>query len=226
MSDESLKLIKEALTQIALRDEAAITKGLESVEELPEEFYQELDEKVKKKIKGYEKHVSLKKAITILVAATLLISIFSVTAFAGEKIKDFFVEVFDTHSRLTLDENESPSGDYTIDISYVPDNFIITREKKDFNSGLREWEYDNAVITITYNVVNKGALNIDSENSSYTAITFENFVVHRTEKYGQIHANWTDGTIIYTLSCTGVEWEEMVKIIEGIEYREIEKSDV
>ena len=144
MKIENIELIKEALDRILIRDEAAITQRMESVEELPEEFYKELDEKVKKKIRENEKHVSLKKTIAILVAATLLISIFSVTAFAGEKIKDFFVEIFDTHSRLTVDENEKPSGDYTIDITYVPDNFVVTMEWKDSISGNREWKCNDA----------------------------------------------------------------------------------
>ena len=97
MNSKEKELIKNALIAISLRDEAAITKRLENEPTPPEEFYKELDEKVKKKIRENEKHVSLKKTITILIAAALLISIFSITAFAGEKIKDFFVEVFDTN---------------------------------------------------------------------------------------------------------------------------------
>ena len=222
MNERENELIKNALIAISLKDEAAITKGLESVEELPEEFYQELDENVNKKIKEYEKHVSLKKTIAILVAATLLISIFSVTAFAGEKIKDFFVEIFDTHSRLTVDENEKPSSDYTIDITYIPDNFVITKEKKDFALCLYEWKNEDAIITLAYNIATNSSLNIDTENSNYTTITFEKFAVHRTEKYGQIDAIWTDGKMIYSLSGYGVKWEEMVKIIEGITLTESE----
>ena len=226
MSDESLKLIKEALTQIALRDEAAITNELENAPEPSEEFSKEVKEKIDKKIKEYEKHVSLKKAITILIAAALLISVFSITAFAGERIKDFFVEIFDDHSNLTVDESGKPSGDYTVEVAYIPDNFVVTMEWKDSISGDREWKCNDAIINLTHIVVSKGTLNIDTENSNYTTIPFENFVVHRTEKYGQINARWTDGKLVYSLACVGVEWEEMVKIIEGIEYREIEKSDV
>ena len=46
------------------------------------------------------------------------------------------------------------------------------------------------------------------------------FTVFRTEKHGEIDARWTDEKMVYTLSATGVEWDEMVKIIEGIKIEE------
>jgi hypothetical protein len=216
------ELLKSALVTMALRDEAVISKQLENAESPSEEFYLKLDEKVKKMIHEHEKHISFKKTITILIAAALLISIFSITAFAGESIKDFFVEVFDTFSILTVNERKDPIINYTVDATYIPNNFILTREKKDITSGLYEWKLDETLIYLSYSSTTNGSLFFDSENSDYTTIILEDFVVHRAEKYNQINAVWTDGKFVYFLSCYGLGWEEMVKIIEGITLTESE----
>lgn len=222
MNINEKELIKSALATMALRDVAVISKRLENAESLSEEFYLKLDEKVEKMIHEHEKNISFKKAITILVAAALLVSVFSITVFAGESIKDFFVEVFDKFSIFTVDKREEPIINYTVDATYIPNNFILTREKKDITTGLYEWKLDEALIYLSYNSATNGSLFFDSENSDYTTIIFEDFVVHRAEKYGQINAVWTDGKLVYSLSCYGLEWEEMVKIIEGITLEETE----
>ena len=46
------------------------------------------------------------------------------------------------------------------------------------------------------------------------------YTVFKTEKHGYISATWTDEKMVYILSATGVEWDEMVKIIEGIKVEE------
>ena len=223
MNSKEKELIKNALIAISLRDEAAITKRLENEPTPTEEFYKELDEKVKKKIRENEKHVSLKKTITILIAAALLISVFSITAFAGERIKDFWVEIFDTFSKLNPDKNEKiPLTSCNVDISYIPDNFTKVKEKVDNISGIYEWQSNDNIILLCFESPTSGTFILDTENSNYITIPFENFVVHRTEKHGQINATWTDGKLVYSLACTGVEWEEMVKIIEGITLTESE----
>ena len=223
MSDESLKLIKEALTQIALRDEAAITKGLESVEELPEEFYQELDEKVKKKIKGYEKHVSLKKAITAAIVAAVILASFSLSALAfGEEIKGFIIEFFDGFARLTASDGDLNHVDArNISIGYIPEGFSQTKNTGSDSGGLRVWSSENKSITLIYSQ-DSGTSFVDTEHFHYTTVEINGFTVFRAEYNGQLHSLWTDGKLVYSLSGIGLEWEEMAKIIEGISLDEVE----
>ena len=224
MNSKEKELIKNALIAISLRDEAAITKRLENEPTPPEEFYKELDEKVKKKIRENEKHVSLKKTITILIAAALLISIFSITAFAGEKIKDFFVEVFDTHITLSSKNEDIPSDIHmqNIYISYIPEKFIEVTNIVSSSSLNCVWKKDDSEIFIWCRPLSNGSLNVDNENSNYTTIQIKELTIHRTEISEQISCAWTDGKVTYLLTCTGVEWEEMVKIIEGITLTESE----
>ena len=81
-------------------------------------------------------------------------------------------------------------------------------------------EKDSASIYFRARAQGNTILNIDTENSSYTTIQINDMVIHRTEKYGQIDARWTDGEIVYMLTSSGLEWEEMVRIIEGVAYQD------
>ena len=226
MKDKKEELIREALSMMLLAEDKEMEKFISKIEDPSPEAKQKMDETFRKIIKK-EKTISLKKTIAILIAATFLISIFSITAFAGEKIKDFFVEIFDDHLHFTHEEKTEDDIDVkNVVITYIPEKFENTSTVISDSSASYTWTNDESIVYVTLRRLKNGLLDFDVENANYTTITFENFVVHRTEKYGQITAVWTDGSIVYLITCTGVEWEEMVKIIEGIEYREIEKSHV
>ena len=79
---------------------------------------------------------------------------------------------------------------------------------------------EDKVITLLYNTALNNSGFLDTDDSNATEIIVGDKAVWRTDRFGQISVAWTDGKMIYSLACTGLEWEEIVKIIEGISYKE------
>ena len=213
-------LITQALTAALLTETEEMERQIKSEESPSDEFFAELDEKFQKIQDEVKKQTTFKKAIVAAIAATLAFALLACASVAHkENIKDFFIEIFDNHSKLT-DENVTDVVLSNVSVSYIPSGFIESNKKIDSVSVMYEWKKDSASIYFRARAQGNTILNIDTENSSYTTIQINDMVIHRTEKHGQIDARWTDGKIVYILATTGVEWEEMVKIIEGISYKE------
>ena len=222
MTAENLKLIKDALYIIAREENEAIERAIASSPKPPESLYQRCDEMVDELLKKQKRCLPIKKAITILIASAILISVFAITAYAlRDKIGGFFVDFFEKYAKLSTDEiDNTPISLSDISITYIPQGFIKNREKILASSALYEWSKNDYLISIHAAHIKNTSHSIDIEDSNYITVTVGDLTVFRTDKYGQIGVTWTDGKIIYTLTATGVEWDEMVKIIEGIKVEE------
>ena len=221
MTKEDLKLIKDAFRLVLTEETKAIDEAITSSPIPSESLYQRCDEKAREIIEE-RKAFPFKKAITILIAATLIISIFSITAYAlRDKIGGFFVDFFEKYVELTYESaeenNYNPSN---VSITYLPRDYSETRKNIGIASALHEWKNSDKTITLQISTFTNGSHAIDIENSNYTTIEVGDLTVFRTEKHGEIDARWTDEKMVYILSATGVEWDEMVKIIEGIKVEE------
>ena len=223
MTAENLKLIKDALYIIAHEENEAIEIAIASSPKPPESLYQRCDEKAREIIDDQKKILPTRKILTVLIAATLIISLFAVVAYAArDKIGGFFVDFFEKYAKLTSenteDNNYTPSD---VSIMYLPEGYNETRKNIGIASALYEWKNNDNIITLQFRPYSKnGSHAIDIEDSNYTTIEVNDFTVFRTEKHGEIDARWTDKKMVYILSATGVEWDEMVKIIEGIKIEE------
>ena len=221
MTKEDLKLIKDAFRLVLTEETKAIDETISSSPIPSENLYQRCDEKAREIIEE-RKALPFKKAITILIAATLIISIFSITAYAlRDKIGGFFIDFFDKYAVFSS-ENTSNSQipNPKVSTTYIPDGFSVTRYIESASSTLLEWKNNENSIIFHIRTLTDGKFVFDTENSEYVIVKIGNLSVHRSEKYGQINATWTDGKMVYALSATGVEWDEMVKIIEGIKVEE------
>ena len=218
MNNEKLVTIKEALRIVALEEITAIDRIIANAPNPPDEVYIRCDERAQEIINKQKKSMPLRKAISILVAATLIISLLAVVAYATKnKIGGFFVDFFEKYAELTPDDNLgntiNPSD---VSISYIPDGFTETRCKIGIAGGLYEWEKGDYIITFQFSVVAKGSIAIDTENSNYTVIDIDGIIIHKREKFGQINVTWTDEKMVYSLACRGVEWDEIVDIVKGV----------
>ena len=220
---KNLDLIKKALNEVLLEEEAEITKQLSAAESPSDEFYSRLDKIYNEIAEDRKRNISFKKAITAAIIAAVILASFSLSALAfGEEIKGFIIEFFDGFARLTPSDDERDFVDArNISIGYIPEGFSQTQSTGSDSSGLRVWSSENKSITLIYNQY-VGAKFLDTENSDYTTLKLDDLTIYRTEKHGHTHVLWTDGRLVYSLTCTGVEWEEMVKIIEGITLTESE----
>ena len=222
MTAENLKLIKDALYIIAREENEAIERAIASSPKPPESLYQRCDEMVDELLKKQKRCLPIKKAITILIASAILVSVFAITAYAlRDKIGGFFVDFFEKYAELSTDTPEkaniSPSN---VLIEYIPDGFTEVSKKIGNTVGAFDWKSMDGYISLHFKLVSNGSHAIDNENTDFTAVGIGDLTVFRTEKYGQINATWTDEKMVYTLSATGVTWDEMVKIIEGIKVEE------
>ncbi|MBQ7389498.1 MAG: DUF4367 domain-containing protein [Clostridia bacterium] len=222
MTAENLKLIKDALYIVAREENEAIERAIASSPKPPESLYKKCDEMVDELLKKQKRCLPIKKAITILIASAILISVFAIAAYAlRDKIGGFFVDFFEKYVYLSTDHTDSPTVlPSDVSVTYIPETFEETRRDIGHRSGVIEWKDNNSTITLQISCLTNRFFAIDNENSDYTLIELGELSLHRTEKYGQTNVTWTDEKMVYTLATTGVEWDEMVKIIEGIRVEE------
>ena len=221
MTAENLKLIKDALYIIAREENEAIEIAIASSPKPPESLYQRCDEKAREIIEE-RKALPFKKAITILIAATLIISLLALVTYAArDKIGGFFVDFFEKYVKLSTEHTDPPTASPSdVSVTYIPDAFEETRRDIGARTSVFEWKNNNYFLTLQITCSTNGSYTFDNENSDYTLIELKELSLHRTEKYGQTTVRWTDEKMVYTLSATGVTWDEMVKIIEGIKIEE------
>lgn len=223
MTAENLKLIKDALYIIAREENEAIEIAIASSPKPPESLYQRCDEKAREIIDEQKKSLPARKILTVLIAATLIISLLALVTYATrDKIGGFFIDFFDKYLELSTDEhNGTHTSPSDVSITYLPEGYNETRKKLGIASALYEWKNNDNIITLQFRPYSiNGSHAVDTENSENTIVEVGDLTVFRTEKYGQISATWTDEKMVYILSATGVEWDEMVKIIEGIKVEE------
>ena len=220
---KNLDLIKKALNEVLLEEEEETTKQLSDAESPSDDFYHRLDEAFNKIMNERKRTLSLKKALTAAIIAAVILVSFSLTAFAfGEEIKGFIVEFFDGFARLKASDGDLNHVDATnLRIGYIPEGFSQIKNASSTSGGARKWEMEDKSITLIYSQ-DSGTSFVDTEHFHYTTVEINGFTVFRAEYNGQLHSLWTDGKIVYSLSGIGLEWEEMVKIIEGISLDEVE----
>ena len=219
MKKYNLTVIKEALSRVLIEEEAKTRKEAEFSPSPSNEFYSKLDEAAKNIGKQRKKSISLRRAIAVIAVAALLIGISSVGVYAfKEKIKGFVVEFFDGFAKMTVEDTENNAVDIKdVTITYVPDGFTKFNEIILSENMTIEWRNGDVPIVLQCMAINYESIFMDTENSNATEVIVADKSVFRTEKYGQLGATWTDGLISYVITCpVSVEWDEIVKMIEGI----------
>ena len=215
-------LIKEALSRYSCLEAEATHRALQSADAPSADFFTELDRRVAeiKKVKGGA--LTFKKAITALIAATLIISALAVTAYAiSEKINigGFFVEWFGDHLEATVEGDSGKNVSFDkLKISYIPDGHTNTNYVIGHDYVIYEWKSETKSVFLNCTVPGNDKNFINTENNGFSVSEIGDKVVFHASYPGSMYATWTDGIIKYDLQCTNLPWDEMVKIIEGISY--------
>ena len=220
-----LLIIKEALTRYSLEETLAISKAMEKVAKPSEGFFDNLDKRVEKIKRDREKTLSFKKAIIALIAATLIISCLSVVVYAiseRTKIGGFFVEWFEDHIELVGDGNDKDENIFieNVIIGYIPDGFVIVDEDFGYDWKCYEWKNDTSRIYKSCSIVYNGVTDFNTENNNFEIITLGSLILYKAEYATETYFVWTDSNVEYSLDSNNVEWDELVKIIEGISYED------
>lgn len=225
MSKQYKEKIKEALTLLLLREDEENLRQLELLPSPSDEFYKKLDKAASDIACQRDNTLSLKKMITVIVAATLIVGLMAFSVFAArEEIKGFIIEIFDGFARLTVDNKEDDTDARKVTIGYIPDGFESVY-KNNVNADYVTYDFkrENESLSIYCTANVKGTGFLDTEDNEATEVVAADKKVVRTEKNNTLAALWTDGDFIYHITCTAsVGWEEVVRIIESITYSETE----
>lgn len=100
MNKQDKQIIKEALTLYMLKEEAQISKQVETVELPSDEFYERLKAAVTEKVARREKRMTLKKAISAALVAALLIAMMALSVAGAGRLRGFIIEFFDGFAKL------------------------------------------------------------------------------------------------------------------------------
>lgn len=222
MKNQSMTLMKKALIQALINEDRAMSQALLEAKAPSDEFYLKLDEKAQEIKSKQNSHFSFKKAVIIIIAAALIISVMSISVSAVRgKIKGFIVEVFDDFIRLKTDDSDEKYDPKCVSVTYIPNDFTASFDRQYFSSRHMHWEKDSFVIDI--HITSRDVKNVllDNSNSGATQITIGDMTAFRTEKFDQICIVWTDEKLIYTMTYSAdIDWEDITKFIDGIEYVE------
>ena len=224
MNNTELIIIKEALSRFSRFENEEIYKSVQQIEPMSQPLRDKLDDSVSELYAANNRAFTFRKAIAILVAATLLIACLSMGVYAiaeRTKIGGFFVELFGKDVKLSTDV--TPEDDISLEnvqISYVTQGFINTKSNVQSQFAVYEWSKDDSKIYLRFSIYRNGNITLDNESGKYSVVDVGNRTVHRVEYPEEIFVLWIEGAITYKLQCTNLPWEEMVKIIEGISYAE------
>ena len=137
------------------------------------------------------------------------------------------------------------SVSFTVIIPYLFNNFkrvinIFDRKAVSVNNPLElsvvfsvfvrsqrclEWKKAEKNISLFCDIkTSHGFSNLNTENSAFRKEAIGDVSVYITEKHGHTTLTWTDDIMVYTLDSTGIEWDEIVRIFEGIKYEEAEQT--
>ena len=229
MNREYTELIRSALVYSLLREDDETEELLATAESPSADLYKKLDDDIKTMRERHHTSFGFKKVIAIIAAALLIFGLAGISVSAiRERIKGFIIEHFDGYAHLTTDETETQDASArNVSVNYIPEGFEqIKNEYGPFDIFVcLEWKKAEKNIRLYCDIkTSQGFTNLNTENSAFREEAIGDVSVYITEKYGHTTLTWTDDIMVYTLDSTGIEWDEIVRIFEGIKYEEAEQT--
>ena len=167
--------------------------------------------------------LKLKKVIIVAIASLLILSC-AITAIAfGEQIKQFFVEIFEDHINLKVEDDEVGGLKVYNNITFTPEGFqMVDCIKSNYNYVL---VFENEMkLSIIYEQASLSAssINIDAENSELSKRFLGNVELYILTEKGYYSIVWRDENSSYFISCpTSISWADIEKMILSLEPEEI-----
>lgn len=227
MKIEYTKLIKSALISSLMREDDATEELLSTSESPSDDFYKKLDADIKNIRASHHTSLGFKKIVAIIAAALLVFGMTGISVYAfRDRIKGFIIEHFDGFAHLSTDDTEKQDASArNVSVNYIPEGFEQIKNKYgpfDIFVCL-EWKKAEKTIRLYCDIkTSQGFTNLDTENSAFRQVAIGDVSVYITEKHGNTTLTWTDDIMVYSLDCFGIEWDEIVRIFEGIKYEEAE----
>lgn len=225
-------MLKDAIPKYLEKTDREAKRKVEYSKE-HEEKMAKIFAEVRRKERIVETNKMLKRVAIVLIVICVLSIAFnpSICNAWKEKIVEFFIKAQKEYSWIVYDDPAAvdeliynPAIDNThikIDfLEYIPEGYILEKADEKFPWLYINFQKDNSKITLKISATLNTA--IDTENTH-----FEQMSVDETDVYymlkGDIHSFcWNKDKYILRLNGS-VDKEELIKLIEGIDYEKIEK---
>ena len=143
------------------------------------------------------------RRIAALIIATMIIASLTITAVAFRKqLKSFFVDVFDSFTRLTVtpEEDAPKTIEEVYTIPNLPDGFTIISETVEEKIAQTLWFCDYAMLCLEQSIIGT-TIGMDTENGEYEKIEVNGFEGHKTYKDGMYTLTWIDERYVFCIIC-------------------------
>lgn len=217
-----IQAFKEAVHASILMDLAEVDAICGADIPSPDKLLRSIYEKHEQNKKS-AKHLSLRKAVAIIIAAVLIIAS-AVTALAfKEKLLDFIERREDTHT--SLDYPEGAGGKEKIEEiylpSYIPERFSLKSHSSSSASVVTIWTDGESDIVFVQMPRQNSNTSINTENENYTEALFGNQPVYYTVKHGTFGAVWHTEDYVYRFDAfSPLDIEQIEEIIVSVTYVE------
>ena len=209
------KAVRASLVMDLAEADAVGGADIPSPDELLRSIYQKHEQNKKR-----AKHLSLRRAVAIIIAAVLIIAS-AVTAFAfKEKLLNFIERREDTHTSLDLPDGKKQIEEIYLP-SYMPEGFSLKSRNCSNAAVSSVWTDGKSDIIFTQMPGKNSNVSVNTENDDYAEAVFGNQAVYYTVRHGSFGAVWHTEHYIYRLDYSSdFNLEQIEKIIVSITYVE------
>ena len=226
MTDNQIKILKEALLEEDLK-EMAIIDALPDEEVVFSEKYKLEMQKLLNKHKKYTHTANRfipKRLVGVLVAILITLTLMMSISAIRRPVVKFIVNVYESFISIFVEEDENTKPPETIENIYLPsyeiEGFYIQSTKNYDIIAITNWtNNDNAIVILEQSILEDYyQAFIDNESMDYTTINLnacEMFYIEKNNNYCFI---WSNGEYMFKMKfpCT-FELSEIEKIIESME---------
>ena len=162
-----------------------------------------------------------KRLLAAILAAALLLTGCTVYAYRTE-IKEFFVEIYEKHIRVTYDTDKNNLMGKNIEkvyrSTYIPEGYELVEESNTSLHVSYIWkDLNKNVITLKQKVFDGTEFFVDAEHGNTSIINCEQCEVYCRVIDGLYYYIWTNQDYVFTLtSTTQLSNNELLEIINGI----------
>lgn len=226
MTDNQIKLLKEALLEEDLK-EMAIIDSLPDEEFVFSEKYKKEMQKLLNKHKKYTHTANRfipKRLVGVLVAILITLTLMMSISAIREPVVKFIVNVYENFINIFVEEDEGVKTPETIEKIYLPSyeirGFHIQSTQNYETLVITNWTNDDKEFVLLEQTIledNYQAF-LDKESMGYMMINIGSYEIYYTEKNNNYCFVWSNGEYMFKMKFPNtIELYEIKKIIESME---------
>lgn len=162
-----------------------------------------------------------KRLLAEILAAALLLTGCTVYAYRTE-IKEFFVEIYEKHIRVTYDTDKNNLMGKNITkayrATYIPEGYeLVEKSNTSLHISYRWEDFNGNSIILQQRVFDGTKFYVDAENGDTEIINYQQYKIYLRELDNSYHYIWNEGEYALRLKTTvRLTNDELFKIISGI----------